>query len=733
MIKNSLLFTGLAFLIGCQGVDAVVDETSTELAAACDYAQVYGNASHAGIACPEVVNMEVVKVITQDPDANAENDFSGFLQIHESAPLTSGDYVLVPSKSGYVNSLDRSPERYHVQAFRWSPSVTAPGATLEEAWKLDTDWQPVDGVIASFGYVTNGYVQQFQPAIANGSVYMPGRNGKIIRASLATGAVQAVINPFEGTPFDGDSRLLVNNAISFDALGNVYYTAVAWPLGTPNISAQPRGTWLVQVSPANTARLVEWDSIASPAVGVPGATDLCEFPFGTAGTPLATGPSSRAPRFGCGRQRPAINAPIAVDPRNGNLVAWSYANNAQGAAFLVEIDALTLTPIRAADTRDILLHGCGKRLRITGAACNTITAGGTVNLGFDPAFNGPVRFRGIDLMASAPTVAPNGDWSIGSYDGGFAFGGNFDSRGAGIVFRNGAFHAKNETFFWEVTPSVWEHDGTFSYLQDRQQYSLIDLTVAQFSEGQAPEAIHQIPTDFSAVAIDFLDAHIPFGPTGDRYGVNGDGHLYKFTAASKGPVEVVALTNADGSVRSMETLAGYFARDRAGRIYASYAGNVYVIASGAAPTVQARRELSPAARAKLEIGRKAKRVAADNSPMPMPAAEPTAEEMAAMEASAVRVTQEAFDALTGGATRNLEGCQFWTICNDSPRFDGGAETNGECPDGHIGEDKYLCCTTRFNTQCCWGSSRPYSCDSGGGPISPNNPPSAPIVGDPRSE
>lgn len=572
--------------VGCNGAvvggefDDSIDDPDTAFKP-CDYPQVFGTAQHTGRACPEVSGLSVVGVITQDPDADAENAASGFLQIHESPPLTSGDWLIVPSKRGFTSIEDRTTEHWHVQAFRWVPSASAPNATLSPMWDAETDWRPVDAVVRSIGYITNGYVQQFAPAIANGSVYVPAAHGQLIRLALSTGAVKSIIDPLAGTIFDGDDRTIVNNAVSFDSFGNVYYTIVSHPLGNPAVGTQPRGSWLVQVRPDDESRLVDWRTIASAAVGIPAPRDLCEYPFGTSGTPPAAGPNSKPPLFGCGAQRPAINAPIAIAP-DGQLVAFSYANNAQGAAFLVEIDPITMTPVRAADTRGHLLHGCGVRLSLAAfPQCAAITAGGTVNVGNDPDFNGPVRFRGLDLMDSAPAIAPNGDWAIGSYDGGFSFGGGYDSRGAGLVFHGDAtFATKNEEFWWEVTPSVLQaSDGVaFSYLQDRQLYSKLELTVAQYTPSMSIETLATVARDFNANAIDFLDAHIVFGPSGDHYAVNGDGHLYKFDGSGR-LVDRVTLTNADGSVRSMETLSGYYARDRVGRIYASYAGRVYVIAS----------------------------------------------------------------------------------------------------------------------------------------------------------
>lgn len=600
---------------------------ATSLPAVCDYPQAFGTSTHTGIACPEQHGLRVVATVVQDPDADAENAAGGFLQIHEGAPLTSGDWVVVPSKSGFKNRFDRRPEVWALQALRWNPSVSAPGATLVPVWSTPSTWKPVDAVIDAFTY-TSLYVQGFYPLIANNSVYMPAVHGQVDRVNLNTGEVIATIDPLAGTAFSGDRFTLTVNALSADRAGNVYYAVVAFPIPFANKGVPPRGSWLVKVRPDNSTQIAAWETgIATPAVGIPGRNDLCEYPFGTGGTPFATGPNSRAPQFPCGPQRPSFNAPLAISEDGGTLVAYTAANNAQGAAFLVQIDALTLQPLRASDTRGHLLHGCGVRLSLSRHDCDVITAHGTVNIGNDPDFNGPPRLRGPDIMDNAPTIAPDGSMTIGGYDGGFSFGGDYDARGASFAFRrDGSFLAKNEEFAWEVTPSVLTHaDGTYSYLQDRQLYSDVfdgddtALSVASYSPSFALESIGTIPLSLEPAAIDFLDANILFDVDGARYGVNGDGHVYKFGASGK-LLESVALLNADGSIRSMETESGYGARDRAGRLYFSYAGHVYVIAGIGVdvpvPTIEAPSEPS----ATLKAGIAAKRASVARVPMPSPPA-----------------------------------------------------------------------------------------------------------------
>lgn len=498
--------------------------------------------------------------------------------------------MVVPTKTGFVSTADRSTEHYGVSVYKWQPNVTAPDATLSLIWTATTTWQPVDAIVGSLGSYTNGYVQQFAPAIAGGTLLVPGRFGTLTRYSLQTGHVASVINPFTGTAFDGDELTIEVGGISVDDAETAYYTVTSFPLNR-NRNSQPRASFLVRVGSDDGVQIAEWSTIARGDLGVPGLRDPCEYPFGTGGTAAATSSLSRAPIFGCGIQRPAFNAPVAITADGRTLIVYSYANNAQGAAFLITVDAATLHATRASDTRGHLLHGCGVRLfdnskgnDISGTSCATITDHGATHFGFDPDFNGPVRFLGEDLIDSAPTIAPNGDIAIGSYDGGFQFEvqAGYDARGAGVVFHSdGSLAAVNQDYWWEVTPSVLPHpDGTFSYLQDRQAFNpLGSLAIAQYSSTETVEALAELPLadKQDKAKFEFMDAHIVFDSDGARYGLSSDGNVYKFSADGT-LLETIPLLGADGSLRAMSTLSAYWARDNASRVYVSHAGSVYVIA-----------------------------------------------------------------------------------------------------------------------------------------------------------
>lgn len=600
-----------------QEADALIGPT-------CDYPQLEGTAKHTGLVCPGVKGMHVAQVIVQDPDADAENAFSGFLQIHESAALTKGNMVVVPGHSGFGgDGFDRTHDVWNLQAFRWSPSVTAANAKLLPAWKATSTWKPVDALFGSsgFGTYTNGYVMGFYPLIANNSVYQPAAAGTLQRINLATGAVVSTIDPLKGTSFDGDGQTSVVNALTADVHGNLYYAITAFP-PSGNRSDEPRGSWIAIVHPDDSTTLLDWVDLAQRA-GIPGLDDPCEYSFGTAGTPAPTGPDSLAPLFGCGVTRPVFNAPISVDD-NGDFVVMTSANNSR-ATFLVKVSGATKSALWVADTRKNLTYGCGVRLDATTFDnCPVLTNNGTTNLGVDPSYNLPIHWTSTDIMDNAPTIAPNGDISIGSYDNGFTFEGigGFDARGSALLFNSaGQFVGKNEAYGWEVTPTVIPHaDGTFSYAGDHNLYSLFDLSVATYDSRFKVQTQGAIPIDFNAIAIDWLDANIAADTDGSYYGVNGEGVAVKFDSTGK-QVDQVVLPNFDGTgQRSMETEAGYASRDAAGRLYLSYAGAVYVVDSSGTLNPQ---PMPRAASPRLTNGLHAKMAGtAGLSLVPPPAARP---------------------------------------------------------------------------------------------------------------
>ncbi len=190
MIKQSLMWMAAAALAACQGVDASVDEQQEQVgppAASRDYPQLFGTAQHAGLAGTEQTNLRVVATIPQDSDVAKRLNTSGFLQVHEPPPIVQGDYVIVPTTQGFTEPQDffeKSTTRYGLKAFKWSPTVTAAGATLKPVWNTITPAVLVDQAFCSFGCQTNGYESLFGPEkLAEYREHNPDRPSRTARCT----------------------------------------------------------------------------------------------------------------------------------------------------------------------------------------------------------------------------------------------------------------------------------------------------------------------------------------------------------------------------------------------------------------------------------------------------------------------------------------------------------------------------------------------------------------------
>lgn len=610
---------------GCADSTSAVEH---RVGVACETRQIFANAQHAGEACPEQIGLQIAATITQDPDADQNHDDRGFYQLHASAALVTADTVIVPGKTGYTSNASlftRTTDQWHVVAYNRADVLGANGGEPLARWKRVSSWRPVDSAVASIGFVTNGYVSLFQPAISDGSLWVPAASGQIERLDLQTGSTQAIINPFAGTKFSGDTRMVVNNAIMVDRDGDIWYTTRQYAPG--GITATPpTSAWLVHVDVrTNTARIREWNEVASNSLGIPSTLDMCERDFTDVNPPVVpTSPDTQPPRARCNRQVPALNSAVSQLP-SGELIVHSmeYQIGRRGGSWLIKVDRGTMRGVLAMDARNRpeMRYGCGDRLTIVpgqpvgsiGGNCAILTANGTVNLGTDPRSNRPVNWRGQDLVDSHPVVTPDGDSVICSYDSGAIFGGGFDARGSCLVFRSdGSVRAANTIHGWEDTPSVWVRpDGGYSFLQDLQAYSDLQLNVGELDEDMQVLETHTDPS-VALTFTDFVDNNIPFGVDGDRYAVNGDGFVRKWRPGSSTPVEILALRlPGETEAHARITLSNPWSRGPDGELYVTYGGIMWVIRGGAvslaadAPAQATSARLAAGMAAKLEAMRAA--------------------------------------------------------------------------------------------------------------------------------
>jgi hypothetical protein len=591
------------------------------------WTQVGGTARHAAKQCGELQGMQVAAQFQVDTNPAQLNADLGFLSEHEGHAVVSGDWVYVPIKAGYVDLFTPSTQRYGVLAAQWVPSVQAPNRQLIARWKvIDVGkWSPIDVIGETddpdttnpYAY-TNAYMQMFQPIIVGNSLYMPASTGGIVRLNRLTGALMATISPFAGGLFDDPVFTHGTNVLTATSQGTIYYTVTAFPTDA-NISSRPRGSWLVEVKADNSFRMIDWDRIAAPPFAK--AEDgLCAYQFGTAGTPLPTGPDSQAPLFKCGRQRPVFNAAIALTS-SGLLLMGTAPNNAVTEGKILAVDPTTLSTVWSADMLGELRYGCGVRLPIgtnPNGRCFILTAGGTTNIGADPRFNGDIRMSGYgSIMDTQIVIAPDGSFTYGGYDSGFTFGGGFDARSALKRFNgHGAFLSKNESFGWEVSPAVQVAKGgvEFTFAQDDQHYSDFDLAVARFSPSFAAEVRGTIPLDFELPAIDFLNAQVAVDNNSNIYGLSAQGLYCKFNAVGTA-VDCLELLDADGARYSIETLSQYSVHVGTD-IYIIHGGFLYVIESTGGPNKPLVSSFATSAR--LAAGREAKVSRAADFAHPLP-------------------------------------------------------------------------------------------------------------------
>lgn len=613
--------------------------------ATCDWTQNMGGPSHLGKLCPAPHGLRLVGVLIQDPDAEAQasNPDTGFLQIHEGSPLTYGDFVAFPVHRG-ADPDDRSNDTWAVDIWRYLPSATAVHPTLTHVALVPSTWRAVD-TIRSFGFVTNGYVQQEPLAFAGGLLLVPQASGRVSKVDPATGNVLATIDPFEGSEFSGDLRLTTASGFSVRADGTLYYSATAWPTAlVPTNGLDPRGSWLIEVKPSGAVRLAPWPQIASSSVGVPQRNDLCNWPFGTSNTPQATGPDSVPPKFGCGFQRPKLNSSIAIRPTDGHLMVYSAATNNIWSAWIIDVDPFTLQPVWAMPTREHFLQGCGVRIPLTnspewGDACDVITDHGRTHIGYAPDFNLPGSHRGNGIDDSYVFCTATGDCGVGGYDGGFAFlAGGYDARGTIIlVHADGSIAAVNDEVGWGLTPSL---DSLGRFRLDRDLFSdAFDfntgtigphpdtaLQSAIYSTTFELTAISQIPVNFAETAIDLLAAQEPADKAGNAYTVDGSGILYQVGPDGSVRDAVPLIDPATGEQLSMETLQNYFAwgqgPDGTSRLYLSYAGKIWIFQTAgvdsAAPISAARLAALHAPNPKHALAIAAKMTASAKIQIPPP-------------------------------------------------------------------------------------------------------------------
>jgi outer membrane protein assembly factor BamB len=292
----------------------------------------------------------------------------------------------------------------------------------------------------------------FHAALTSDAVWVPGAGGTMFKVSRESGAQIARFNPFETL----DPSIFVTGPPVIDDVGNVYYNTIQlasiipWTVDAVN-------AWLVKIGADGTIRKATFQSITP---GAPAASASCATQFAREELPWPPSPTAVAPATRCGAQRPGINVAPAVG-RDGTVytISRSHLNERWGNLVAVNPD---LTPKWMASLRNRFNDGCNVLLPPNG------TPGGCregATTGVNPLDNQLGSGNVVDNSTSSPVVAPDGRILYGSLTRYNYLQGHL------MAFEPDGRYAGSYPFGWDITPAIYEHDGTYSIVLKENQYA----------------------------------------------------------------------------------------------------------------------------------------------------------------------------------------------------------------------------------------------------------------------
>ena len=370
------------------------------------------------------------------PDEQASS--GGSLLVHFQAPLVEAGDVVMMFKTGTF-----TPNNWNTQV--WNVRLMRLGFDeLVEVWAQESDWKPAPRFLA-------GWEPVFHPAMSTDVVYVPGLGGSLLRYQRSDGAPLGRVQPF-GPALD--PATFVAGPLTIDSSGNILYNAIR--LDSPTTTGLV-GSWLVRVAPDGTSAMVAFSTLVP---GAPAASDPCETQFSNPDLPWPPSVDAVPLTLPCGAQRAGLNVAPAV-AEDGTIYTVSRAHLNARYGYLVAVNP-DLTPKWQGSLRDRFNDGCNVGLPPNG------TPGGCragANAGVDPATNRPGAGLVFDFGTASPVVAPDGAVLIGTwtrYNYGTGHTLKFSSAGAYL----GAYAAG-----WDLTPSIFRHDDTYSILLKENHYN----------------------------------------------------------------------------------------------------------------------------------------------------------------------------------------------------------------------------------------------------------------------
>jgi len=427
-VTFGLLVASIVFLTG-----------APQPAAADDWLQWGRTPQHRGVSPVQGQRPEVIlDSVVYDPFVAQMKAESGeSLLAHYSVPLIRDGAIYMVFKTGvFTGSANFDSLTWNVKKLEWI------GGRLEAVWSFETDWKPEPLALTAWESV-------LQPAISGHDIYVPGLGGTVHRVATETGISEGRVNPFS----DVDPTRYVAGGLGVGPDGSVFYNVIDLPDGDGDVE----GAWLVKVIHEGDASRVAFSTLVT---GAPAPTSDCQAQFPNDQRPWPPTPDAVAPTIPCGSQRPGINVVPAI-AEDGTIYTLSRAHHSDRYSYLVAVHP-DLTPAWKASFRSILDDGCGVLLRIddSNRGCRT-----GAHLGVDPSVNDQPAGRVRDQGTASPVVLPDGNVLIGvstSY--------NF-ARGHLLKFNPQGGALATYDFGWDLTPAVFEHDGTYSVLIKDNHYS----------------------------------------------------------------------------------------------------------------------------------------------------------------------------------------------------------------------------------------------------------------------
>ena len=430
----------------------------------------------------------------------------GALLVHYQTPLSDGNEVFMEAIGGTYTSFQTwNTQTWGIRKFTWND------LDLQERWTTVSDWTPPP-------FATGGprFEPVFHAALNENFVYMAARGGTVLEVDRTTGVIARRLGAFGDTL---DANTYVVSPITIDDVGNIYYNTLGLQPNDPWRTA-PTGAHLVKITPAGVASRVSYSTLVTDL------PQLCANEFSGTAQPWPPTPDAVAPSIPCGAPRPGINVAPAVAP-DGTIytVSRAHFNLRWGQLVAVNPD---LTLKWRTSMRNRFNDGCNVLLPQNGTP-GGCRAGATT--GVDPTDNQPGSGGVNDNATSSPVVAPDGTIYYGSYT-------RYNySQGHMMRFSAAGELLQSYPFGWDVTPAIWEHDGTFSLITKENRYEsnvprIPSLPAGYFITQLSPS----LDVQWRYKSTNFTEER-PIGyewcvnaPAVDRRGVvfanSEDGHLY---------------------------------------------------------------------------------------------------------------------------------------------------------------------------------------------------------------